>query len=234
MGTYGSGNYQISPLADDTNYEINVHRGAGHWENRAFDIPVPIRSKEGDAVANYWRSKGYTVIWKDGGSHDNHVHVEVPSEKAGEWFKIVKSAGTLAMKDGKEGIIENGVWKPKAWTAEEKQRYKNIPSDIFKAPAKPQPSSIFTPPQAKQQPAGIFDWNKKQGGGYVPKQSPNRKVSALNSYPSYSTEGGMMIAIQPIIIEKTVPVPMRSSRGISFPVAGVNNSMGNSSSLNQG
>ena len=73
-----------------------------------------------------------------------------------------------------------------------------------------------------------------QGGGYVPKQSPNRKVSSLNSYPSYSTEGGMMIAIQPIIIEKTVPVPMRSSRGISFPVAGVNNSMGNSSSLNQG
>jgi rare lipoprotein A len=57
---------------------------------------------------------------------------------------------------------------------------------------------------------------------------------SIASYPSYSTEGGMMIAIQPIIIEKTVPVPMRSSRGISFPVAGVNNSMGNSSSLNQG
>ena len=56
---------------------------------------------------------------------------------------------------------------------------------------------------------------------------------SIASYPSYS-DGGMMIAIQPIIIEKTVPVPMRSSRGISFPVAGVNNSMGNSSSLNQG
>lgn len=92
MGTYGSGNYQISPLADDTNYEINVHRGAGHWENRAFDIPVPDRSRQGDAVANYWRSKGYTVIWKDGGSHDNHVHVEVPKDKASEWFKINRTA----------------------------------------------------------------------------------------------------------------------------------------------
>lgn len=92
MGTYGSGNYQISPLADDTNYEINVHRGAEHWENRAFDIPVPDRSRQGDAVANYWRSKGYTVIWKDGGSHDNHVHVEVPKDKASEWFKINRTA----------------------------------------------------------------------------------------------------------------------------------------------
>ncbi len=73
-----------------------------------------------------------------------------------------------------------------------------------------------------------------QGGGLIPKQAPNKNISSLRSYPSYSTEGGMMIAIQPIIIEKTVPVPMRSSRGISFPVAGVNNSMGNSSSLNQG
>jgi hypothetical protein len=73
-----------------------------------------------------------------------------------------------------------------------------------------------------------------QGGGLIPKQSPNRNVSSLRSYPSYSSEGGMMIAIQPIIIEKTVSVPMRSSGGISFPVAGVNNSMGNSSSLNQG
>ena len=152
MGVYGSGNYQISPLADDTNYEINVHRGAGHWENRAFDIPVPVRSKEGDAIADYWRSKGYTVIWKDGGSHDNHVHVEVPSEKASEWFKIIKNAGTLAMKDGKEGIIENGIWKPKTWTAEEKARYKNQPSNIFKQNQKPKVSSIFTKPASTSTP----------------------------------------------------------------------------------
>ena len=177
------------------------------------------------------------TVGSTGGSTGAHLHFEYDNadgsreknasslnSRADQIFRFgeVKPSQVykLAMKDGKEGIIENGVWKPKKWTAEEKQKYNNIPSDIFKAPTKPQP-------------AGIFDWNKKQGGGYVPKQSPNRKVSALNSYPSYS-DGGMMIAIQPIIIEKTVPVPMRSSRGISFPVAGVNNSMGNSSSLNQG
>jgi rare lipoprotein A (peptidoglycan hydrolase) len=73
----------------------------------------------------------------------------------------------------------------------------------------------------------------KQGGGYIPKQSPNRKVSSLRSYPSYS-EGGMMIAIQPMIIEKPVPMPMGNSKTIMFPVpVGVNNSM-NLSNLSQG
>ena len=27
MGVYGSGNYNISPLADDTNYEIGLYKG---------------------------------------------------------------------------------------------------------------------------------------------------------------------------------------------------------------
>lgn len=72
-----------------------------------------------------------------------------------------------------------------------------------------------------------------QGGGVIPKQSPNRNVSSLRSYPSYA-DGGMMIAIQPMIIEKPVPVPMGRSGGISFPIAGVNNSTGNTPSLNKG
>ena len=130
MGVYGSGNYQINPLADDTNYEVTVHRGEGHWENRAFDIPVPNSSAEGDAVAEYWRSRGYTVIWRTHGHYD-HVHVEVPKEKAPEWFKIIKKAGTLSLKDGEEGIIENGTWRPKKWSKEEKDRYKKT-SDITK------------------------------------------------------------------------------------------------------
>ena len=86
MGTYGSGNYEISPLADDTNYEINEHRGAGHHENRAFDIPVPSKSV-GDKVNQFWKSKGYTTIWQSAG-HYNHVHVEVPKNKAAEFFNI--------------------------------------------------------------------------------------------------------------------------------------------------
>ena len=86
MGTYGSGNYDISPLADDTNYEIEVHKGAGHHENRAFDIPVPSKAV-GDKVSQFWKSKGYTTIWQSKG-HYNHVHVEVPKNKAAEFFNI--------------------------------------------------------------------------------------------------------------------------------------------------
>lgn len=86
MGNYGSGNYEISPLADDTNYEINEHRGAGHHENRAFDIPVPSKAV-GDKVNQFWKSKGYTTIWQSAG-HYNHVHVEVPKNKAAEFFNI--------------------------------------------------------------------------------------------------------------------------------------------------
>ena len=86
MGTYGSGNYDISPLADDTNYEINEHKGAGHHENRAFDIPVPSKAV-GDKVSQFWKSKGYTTIWQSAG-HYNHVHVEVPKSKAAEFFNI--------------------------------------------------------------------------------------------------------------------------------------------------
>jgi hypothetical protein len=90
LGVYGSGNYGISPLADDTSYEIKAHKGAGHWENRAFDIPVPISSKQGDKVAEFWRRRGYRVIWNNGdGIHHNHVHVEVPKAKAAEFFRII-------------------------------------------------------------------------------------------------------------------------------------------------
>jgi hypothetical protein len=55
-----------------------------------------------------------------------------------------------------------------------------------------------------------------QGGGHVPKQSPNRNTSKLSSYPLYSLEGGMLIAIQPI--EKIVYVssPSKKRSSISF------------------
>lgn len=73
-----------------------------------------------------------------------------------------------------------------------------------------------------------------QGGGLIPKQSPKNRTSSLSMYPSYS-EGGVRIAIQPMIIEKVVPVPTPSggNRSVTFPVsAGVNNS--NMESLSRG
>ena len=233
MGVYGSGNYQISPLADDTNYEINVHKGAGHWENRAFDIPVPSNSKEGDAVAQYWRSKGYTVLWRVSGHYD-HVHVEAPKDKASEWFKINKNAGTLAMKDGKEGIMENRVWKPKTWTAEEKERYQKTkqvktPTTTPTTPTKPQ---VAGGGMGGKRGSGTTP--QMQGGGLIGPSKPNRSIP--NSFAPYETPGGgMMIAIQPMIIERQVPVSGGRGKMIAFPVlvAGVNNNT-NLSNLSQG
>lgn len=78
-------NWRINPLADDTAYEKDAHRGSGHWQNRAFDIPVPYNSREGDMVEQFWRSKGYNTIWKRD-NHFDHVHVEVPADKANDFF----------------------------------------------------------------------------------------------------------------------------------------------------
>jgi len=86
MEVPGNKGYQINPLADDTNYEISAPKGAGHLENRAFDIPVP-DTKSGDVVNQYWTSRGYKTLWKVK-DHFNHVHVEIPKEKVKEFTKI--------------------------------------------------------------------------------------------------------------------------------------------------
>lgn len=104
-------------------------------------------------------------------------------------------------------------------------------------PLKPHPTRVIDLSKSARDALGGQDLTQVdlsyQGGGYIPKQSPNRKVSSLRSYPSYS-EGGMMIAIQPMIIEKPVPMPIGGSKTIMFPVpVGVNNSM-NLSNLSQG
>lgn len=52
-----------------------VHaQGSAHYSNRAIDIPVNNKDL-GDRVAQFWRSKGYYVIWQAPG-HYNHVHVQ--------------------------------------------------------------------------------------------------------------------------------------------------------------
>jgi hypothetical protein len=92
LGVPGDNTAKISYLADDTAYEREAHSGAGHRENRAFDIPVPRSSTQGDAVANFWKQKGYTVIWRDGGLHEGHVHVEIPKNRVSE--KMAKSSSS--------------------------------------------------------------------------------------------------------------------------------------------
>jgi hypothetical protein len=56
-----------------------------------------------------------------------------------------------------------------------------------------------------------------QGGGLIGQSKPNRHIP--NSFASYETPGGgMMIAIQPMIIEKQVPVSGGGGKMIAFPV----------------
>lgn len=81
-------------------------------------------------------------------------------------------------------------------------------------------NSMYTLPQVEG----------KQDGGLISPSKPNRSVP--NSFASYETYGsGMMIAIQPIIVEKTVPV--HSEKMIAFPVAVAVNS-NNNLSLSRG
>lgn len=64
-----------------------------------------------------------------------------------------------------------------------------------------------------------------KGGGVIPKQNERNDLKSLSSYPSYSDEGGFVIAIQPMIIEKMVPVSSGKNGGTtSFITSGsVNN-----------
>ncbi len=64
-----------------------------------------------------------------------------------------------------------------------------------------------------------------KGGGLISPSKPNRVIP--NSFASYETPGGgMMIAIQPMIIEKQVPVSGGGNKMIAFPVpVAVNSNM---------
>jgi hypothetical protein len=63
----------------------------------------------------------------------------------------------------------------------------------------------------------------KHGGGPLGSQN-QRNYSSLSSYPSYDSGGGMMIAIQPIIMEKQIPIPTRGGGGmpLMFPSGNLN------------
>ena len=86
----------------------------------------------------------------------------------------------------------------------------------------PEVQSGLKPQRWATDPRGWF--GMKDGGivDDIPKQSKKTETSSLSTYPSYS-EGGTMMLIQPVIIEK--PVPVQSNKGrTSFPVIGGVNS----------
>jgi hypothetical protein len=217
-------NWKINPLADDTAYEKDVHSGAGHWENRAFDIPVPINSKEGDMVAEFWRRKGYKVIWKTDKAHENHVHVEVPKEKANEFFagklQAEKQAAAIS-KDAnmKEAAAKNTSQQPQSQKKPE-EFFKGTPQEnIFKdAKLKEEFSGKAKTPEVK---AAQNKYNE-----YVNqiKQQRTQQVSAqmvapaapvqvpqIAQYPSYSQS-------QFYIIDRPSVIAMGGGGGSSQPV----------------
>lgn len=64
---------------------------------------------------------------------------------------------------------------------------------------------------------------------YIPKQPSKYKTESIETYPGYAKGGsGTRVAIQRIIIEKIVPVPMKGNSKTDFMIAGggsVNNTM---------
>jgi murein DD-endopeptidase MepM/ murein hydrolase activator NlpD len=127
MGVPGNKGYQINPLADYTNYEIHEHKGAGHLENRAFDIPVP-NFASGDKVNQYWTSRGYKTLWrvKD---HFDHVHVEIPKGKVQEFTKINSKSQVTTPPPKRQDISYN----QSPYLQNQKTLIVNNPSTIIAA-----------------------------------------------------------------------------------------------------
>ena len=67
-------NDSLGSLGNDPQVDPVHVTGSAHYENRAIDIPVN-NMDLGDKVANWWRGKGYKVLWRVAG-HYNHVHVQ--------------------------------------------------------------------------------------------------------------------------------------------------------------
>lgn len=67
-------NDSLGSLGNDPQVDPVHATGSAHYENRAIDIPVN-NMDLGDKVANWWRGKGYKVLWRVAG-HYNHVHVQ--------------------------------------------------------------------------------------------------------------------------------------------------------------
>jgi hypothetical protein len=177
-------NWKINPLADDTAYEKDAHKGAGHWENRAFDIPVPNSSKEGDMVAEFWRKKGYNVIWRSSGHYD-HVHVELPKEKANDFF-----AGKLKPEDKKTNMSsDKNMMEGNVSTRNQIQQ--------------------MSPQQGQQTPVGKSAPSIQLQSQQVPQMSSMVAAAPMNLpvapqniqyYTSYNQPGGGASVIMPIMM----------------------------------
>ena len=202
-------NWKINPLADDTAYEKNEHAGAGHWENRAFDIPVPPNSKQGDMVAEFWRKRGYRVIWKTDKQHENHVHVEVPKEKANDFF-----AGKLKAEKQKANISSDSSMK------EDNVDTKKQSDPNLQPVPQTKTQSVLQPPQQTQPQIApmeqrILEASIPQQTSYVsPQVEVNRQeMQSYKVTPQYYPSYNQMVSTTTIM-----PIMMGSRGGQQKPI----------------
>jgi murein DD-endopeptidase MepM/ murein hydrolase activator NlpD len=102
--------------------------------------------------------------------------------------------------------------------------------------------SSITPEQVK---SALEKVKKAKKGGdisrisssnnYIPKQPSKYNTKSIEMYPDYSEGGtGTRVAIQRIIVEKMIPIPMGGNKSVTFPVSGGVNNSTNLSNLSQG
>jgi hypothetical protein len=195
------------------------------------------------------RDKNGNLVMKIG-----HGDLGLPSPRElGKKFnmdELQESVSGLVIKNGKEGLLINGKFKPKKWSKEEKNKFEadksETRSNTKNSSTKP-PAQNRRPTQrgAKAQPARAARPRPKA----KPKPKPNALQNAFNSvrsgfrkltgfkrggivgnlpnipsgYTSYENYGGsVIVAIQPVMVQKEVMIDNHIP--IPFPMSsGVNN-----------
>lgn len=112
---------KVSEIAGYGGVTPGVHKGAGHADNRAFDVNFgpgmtdttdPKLKARADALASELRKMGLTVLWqvKD---HFNHMHVEV-AKSSTVLAKTIQTATQEAVQTVDEIIVTASKPKPLA------------------------------------------------------------------------------------------------------------------------
>ena len=164
-----------------------------------------------------------------GGRQSNSSDVKV--RPGGNWFwNFTGNIGTLSSKPQSSSkstpSSQVSAQAAQEYAASKGKYYSSTTGKTYGSYAEalkdPEVQAGSKPKRWATDPRGWF--GMKDGGMVedVSKQSKKTDISSLSTYPSYS-EGGTMMLIQPVIIEK--PVPVQSNKGrTSFPVIGGVNS----------
>jgi len=231
------GRYQHMP-----DYLMERARASGFNENTKFTPEV-----QDKITLKFLKDSHSYNEWKSGKISDEQFLTKL----APTWRAIPQGPINAARLGGSPNGTYNDRWASRnasgnGWSSRISQ-LRQIKSQPAPSVAKPQPSSAkpqassakpqassakpqasSAKPQAKPErwaidPRGWF--GMKGGGAIEPPKSKKTDTSLLSTYPSYSEGGGSMMVIQPIIIEKMVPVQTSKSK-TSFPVIGGVNSSG--------